>query len=423
MESDRQSEKAIRSKKFYGWYQVIIAWVMAFLLGGTAVNLYFKPILDEFGWSRAELSLAIAVVLVALAILSPFIGKMIDCFGPRLMLLVSILAQVASAAVNGMAGSLWQIYIGRFLYEFKPTHATQVLLNRWFVVFRGRALGIASTGVPLGTLLLSPLAQYLILHWGWRTSLIFWAGVNLVVLLPLLAFIKNRPQDIGLEPDGLELTEDYQKAVSDLPQAKTHDTSGLALSKSAKTVAFWLLSGTQLICGIGCGFIMTHLVIFATDIGYSAMIGAVFMSIIGGANLLGVLAAGHFSDYKKRNRVLSLTHLVRSLSFVTIVIAVLVGGGTLWLLYLAMVLFGIGWFTTAPLAAGLAADLFGYKQMGTILGVVMAFHYVGMAIGALGGGVVFTQTGSYLGVFIVQGCLEFLAAVGAFIIKKPIKLT
>jgi sugar phosphate permease len=216
LDSNQKSENPVRSKRFYGWYLVAIAWVMAILQGGTAFTLYFKPILDEFGWSRASLSLVSAVILVSMAFLSPLIGRLIDRFGPRLMLFVTVLAQTSAAVITGIAGNIGQIYIGRFFTEFKPTHSTQVLINRWFIVFRGRALGIASTGIPLGTLLLSPLTQYLILNWGWRITLFFWAGVSLVVLLPLLIFIKNRPQDIGLVPDGLESTEEHQiEAKSD----------------------------------------------------------------------------------------------------------------------------------------------------------------------------------------------------------------
>jgi sugar phosphate permease len=419
LETNNKSGKVSRLNIFYGWYLVAIAWIMSFLLGGTAVSLYFKPILDEFGWSRAALSLVSAVILLALAVLSPLIGKLIDRFGPRLILLVGVLAQTVSAAVNGLAGNLWHIYVGRFLYEFKPTHGTQVLLNRWFVKYRGRALGIASTGIPLGTLLLSPLAQYLISQWGWRNSLFFWAGVNLVVLLPLMLFVRDRPQEMGLAPDGLRTAAPSLKSSIISRESKSEAYRGFVLSAAMKTAAFWLLCGTQLICGIGCGFMMTHLVIFATDIGYSSMIGAVFLSVVGGGNLIGLLATGYLSDRFRRNRVLSLTHLVRSLSFFIIVIAVLTGSGGLWMIFLAMVLFGLGWFTTAPLAAGLAADLFGYRQMGTILGITFTAHYIGTAIGALGGGVIFTQTGSYLIVFIATGCLECLAAVWAFSIKKP----
>jgi MFS family permease len=87
---------------------------MASLQGGTAINLHFKPILDEFGWSRASLSLVSAVIFLALAIPSPFIGKIIDRFGSHLALFATVLAQTLSATINGLAGNLWQNYIERF---------------------------------------------------------------------------------------------------------------------------------------------------------------------------------------------------------------------------------------------------------------------------------------------------------------------
>jgi MFS family permease len=94
------------------------------------------------------------------------------------------------------------------------------------------------------------------------------------------------------------------------------------------------------------------------------------------------------------------------------------GNGYLWLLYIAMGLFGLGWFTTAPLAAGLIPDLFGYRNMGTILGVILSCHIVGMAVGTYAGGIIYDMTNSYFSFFIIQGILEFLAAVFAFIIRR-----
>ena len=88
------------------------------------------------------------------------------------------------------------------------------------------------------------------------------------------------------------------------------------------------------------------------------------------------------------------------------------------MLYIAIALFGFGWFTTAPLASGLAADLFGQQRMGTILGLILACHIIGMAIGAYAGGITFELTGSYYLFFLLQGILEFLAAVFAFAIKR-----
>jgi MFS family permease len=240
------------------------------------------------------------------------------------------------------------------------------------------------------------------------------------MLIPLMLVLRNKPEEKGLAPDGYypglnSATNLSSRSENKIVTAVLHGESK-TVAQATKTRAFWLLSTTHLICGIGCGLMMTHTVIFATDLGYSAMIGASFLSVQGGVNLVGVLFTGPLSDRIARNRALSLTHLVRGISFVVLVIALLIGGGPLWMLYPAMALFGFGWFTTAPLMAGLAADLFGYLKMGTIIGIVMSFHMVGMAIGTYAGGISFSLTHSYLPVFLIQGILELTAAFCAFVI-------
>ncbi|MBA7701992.1 hypothetical protein ES703_110743 [subsurface metagenome] len=136
---------------------------------------------------------------------------------------------------------------------------------------------------------------------------------------------------------------------------------------------------------------------------------------------MGVLLTGHLSDRYARSKVLALTHLIRSLSFFVAVGFILLSGSPLWMLYLSMALFGFGWFTTSPLTSGLVADLFGDLRMGTIIGVTMSCHTVGMAMGAYAGGITFVLTGSYYSLFLVQGILELLAASLAFAIKRKKK--
>lgn len=412
---------------FYGWYLVVASWVMMFLWPAVAVGIFFKPMLEEFGWDRATLSSVQTVALIAFAVATPFMGQLIDRFGPRAMLFVCVAAQTLAGVVNGVATNIWHLYIGRFVYEIRAIHSTQVLINRWFVKKRGRALGMVAAGIPIGTLILSPISQYLILIWGWRMTMLFWAGVNFVILLPLTLFIRDNPEDKGYGPDG----EPLHKATpvgpspgqkSDALETKAGIKAGISLSQAAKTISLWLLCASHFICGIGCGFMMTHIVIFATDFGYSEMIGASLLSVQGGVNLAGVLLTGYMSDRIARNKVLALTHFIRSISFVTIVIFIFLGGGSLWLLYIAIALFGFGWFTTAPLMAGLVADLFGYLRMGTIMGVALACHIFGMAIGAYAGGVTFELTGSYYSFFRIQGMLELLAAIFAFAIKRQATL-
>jgi MFS family permease len=398
---------------------------MLFLVSAVSVGIFFKPILedDKFHWDRATLSSVYMYASLLFALVTPFLGRLIDRYGPRLMISVSVVTQSLSSALNGLASAMWQIFFARFFYEIKPYQSSQVLINRWFIRQRGKAQGIAATGMPMGALLLSPLSQYLINIWNWRWTMFFWAAVTFVILLPLTLLIRNKPEEKGTDPDGIPisagvLVEPMQTSESSAATTELAKSPGNTLAEAARSGSFWLISATQLICGIGCGFMMTHIVIFATDFNYSEMVGASLLSVQGGLNILGVLLTGHISDKYSRNKVLAWTHFIRSLAFFTAVAFILLGGGSLWILYLAMALFGFGWFTTSPLTSGLVADLFGGLRMGTIIGVMMSCHTVGMALGAYAGGVTFEITGSYYSFFIAQGVLELFAAGFAFAIKR-----
>lgn len=405
-----------KSAIFYGWYIVAGSWMALFLVNAVSVGIFFKPILEEFGWDRATLSLLHTSGLLLFAVVTPFIGRVIDCYGARMMFFICVIAQSVSSTVNGLATGMGHILTGRFLYELKPLQASQVLINRWFIRKRGTAQGIAATGMPIGALVLSPISQYLVLDWGWRPTMFFWAAVTFIILVSLAFLMKNNPEGKGLLPDGEPALPEV-KAEEVGVKVPMPDSTGHTIAQAVKSASFWLVAGTQLICGIGCGFMMTHVVIFATDYGYTEMVGASLLSVQGGLNLLGVLLTGHLSDRYARHRVLALTHAVRSLAFFTAVGFIILAGGPLWMLYAAMVLFGFGWFTTSPLTSGLVADLFGNLRMGTIIGVTMSCHTVGMAVGSYAGGISFDLTGSYYTFFVIQGSLEMLAAGFAFVIR------
>jgi MFS family permease len=254
-------------------------------------------------------------------------------------------------------------------------------------------------------------------------TMFFFAAVTFGVMVPLALIIKNNPADKGYGPDGQSPDGGLPVDPSALnggnalgSQTKVKDVKDI--SEALKDGSFWFLSISHFFCGSGCGIMMTHIVVFPIDIGYSDMVGASLVSAQGFFNLVGLLVTGPLSDKIPRRNVLALCHFFRSLSFVMIVMFIFLGGGPLWLLYVSMALFGFGLFTTAPLAAGLVVDLFGSSRMGTILGMVTSCHILGMAIGAYAGGVIFDSTGSYELVFLIQGPLEFLAAIFALFVKQ-----
>ena len=410
-----------KSRFFYGWYIVAASWVMSFLVGSVSVAVFFKPMLEDFGWDRAVLSSVQSVALIFFTLALPFLGRLIDQFGPRTMIFVSVASQVLSNVINSIATHIWHLCLARFLYGILAHQSTQILINRWFIKRRGTAQGIVASSMPLGTMLLAPISQYLILIWGWRQTMLFWAIVMFFVMLPSALIMRNKPEDMGIGPDGEPLPDAItlnplqlkriEASANPNPQIKGR-FSALVRNKS-----FLLLSISHCICGLGCGFMMTHIVVFATDLGHSAMIATSFLSVQAASCLIGVLVMGWLSDRIMRKNVLALTHFIRSLSFFIILASVFFIDDSLWMLYLAMVFFGFGWFTTAPLAAALVADLFGNSRMGAILGVVLSCHMFGMALGAYAGGAIFELTGSYYFFFLIQGPLELIAALLAFLIR------
>ncbi len=411
---------SVKTGTFYGWYIVIASWMMIFLQYSVSFSIFFKPILEEFKWDRAMLSSVQSIGLLAFTIISPFLGRLIDRVGPRIMIAISAASQIISALLNGIASSIWYLYAARFTYGITVYPPAQVLVSRWFMRLKGTALGIVTSAMPIGTLVLTPISQFLILSWNWRVTMLFWAAVMLVVILPLLLVIRNSPREKGLEPDGEKLRDkELKTSLESTAHARVvpPEEIGHTISQAIKTSGFWLLALTQIACGIGCGFMMTHIVIFATDVGFSDMIGATLVSVQGAFNLIGVIALGYLSDKMVRKNTLALTHLIRSISFAVLIMFTLLASNSLWLLYVAMALFGIGWFTTAPLSTALAADLYGNLRLGTILGMTMGCHMLGMAIGAYMGGAIFDATGSYLLFFIIQCPVEFVAVIFAFFIK------
>ena len=115
MKNNHKTPVTINPPFFYGWYMVAVSWIMLFLVSAVGVGIFFKPILEEFGWDRATLSAIHTFALILFAVASPFLGRFIDRYGPRTMLFVCLATQTISSTINGLATGLWHIFTGRFL--------------------------------------------------------------------------------------------------------------------------------------------------------------------------------------------------------------------------------------------------------------------------------------------------------------------
>src|SRR3954471_1968179 len=194
---------------FYGWVIVAAAFVtMAIGVNArTAFSLLFPPILSEFGWDRGVVAGVFSFGFFVSAFISPFIGRLLDTHGPRLVVEIGAVVLAVGLALATMAHESWQLYLtlgvlagaGGNLLGYGVQ--SQFIPN-WFVRRRGLAIGLAFSGVGLGSVVLLPWLQGFILRAGWRAACWTLAIMVIVVLVPLNLLLRRRPEDIGVEPDG-----------------------------------------------------------------------------------------------------------------------------------------------------------------------------------------------------------------------------
>ncbi len=413
---------ASRGSLHYAW--VVLGAVVVVMLVGSGLRAVFgvfiKPIEAEFGWDRASLSGAAALSLLLLGAVGPLAGWLADRWGPRAVMLASLIMLGAGTVLSSRVMSLWQIYatVGVLMAVGSgglamSTGAT--VAARWFEAQRGLVLGILGGAMSAGQLVVIPLAVWLTLHYGWRQSFL-WLGVVLFAIAMPLAFwlVRDDPSDKGLEPYGAGRAQP-PPGLTAMPSEHR-----VPVGEAMQVPAFWLLAGTFFICGYTSnGLVLTHLVPHAAEHGFSEMNAAQALGIMGAMNILGTVASGWICDRFGRRGPLAFYYGVRGLSL-------------LFLLYVWNVqsldifaaVFGLNYISTVPATTMLTANIFGRYSVGALSGWIYFSHQVGAALGAAAGGWIFQATGSYSWAFISAALLAFLAVPLALAIREvPVSKT
>lgn len=412
-----------RTPFYYGWVIVGVTFTVTIVAYGVwwSFPVFYVAILNEFGWSRAETASIFTVGSIVYGIGSLIAGILVDRFGPRKLLPVAGLILAIGCVVSSMSNQIWHFFIAYGVFLGFGTIAAgyvpcAVTVSNWFVERRATALGIALVGDGLAPLL-AVLTQHLISTFGWQVSYLILAGVTLITIVPLAGiFMRTRPQDLGLEPDGRQrpvVSEQWEKTnrvvqrleVANREWAETEWT----LLRGFKTYRFWLLFGIMLTLGLGMGIIWTHQVVFAIDMGYSETVAAFIFG------LSGIMAAvARFGGFLADRLGRETTFTIATISAILGMLALLTvtNNTQIWLLYCYAVTFGLGLGLISPAYSSAAADLFGGRGFGSILGFVNIGWGVGSGVGAWLGGIIFDQTNSY-SLAIIIGIVLF-AFMGLF---------
>jgi predicted MFS family arabinose efflux permease len=374
-------------------------FLLLFVGGGArfAIGLTFKPMVDDLGWARSDLGLAVAVYMVVSAFATFIAGRMADRWSPRALL--------SGGTVLGGIG------IGLMYFVSAPWHA-MVLYGLVFAVGNGaaslttvgvmvtrvapRRAGLANaaviSGQSVGQLVMIALLAAVLVDIGWR-PVFAWLAAAHVALIPL-AF--------------LTLPRSAQ------PNAASAPPGGVGLRAAARTRQFWLLLAVFGICGLDDFFVSTHVVAFAQDRGVDALFAGNLLALMGLTALAGVLAAGAMSDRTGPRLATAICFAARIAVFGLIAF----DQSALSIAIFALV-YGATFLVTAPLTVLFVRESFGTRHLGALTGLVTMVHQVFGGIGAYGGAIFFDATGSYDAAFVVALVVSVIALALTLMLRSP----
>ncbi len=419
---ENKIEKTLSQKPriFYGYRILVVAFLCVSVFSGCGVgvfSLFVKPLQSDFGWGRGEVMVGFSILFLVMGIASPFIGGLIDRYGVRGVIAAGAFAGGLGLASLNLMQSLWHFYgayviIGISMAAIGQIPASAVVAN-WFRKRRGTAIGIMSTGIGVGILVMAPLIGGLFIpNFGWRASylalaLLMWLLIPLVILV-----VRTKPADMGLYPDGIAAPED---TAGD--EVSSSASGGFSLKMALGTSAFWLIAVTFFISGGSSLGVIQNQVPHLQDIGFSPAMAAMAFTGLGLGSAIGKFVFGWLCDQipVKYACAISLALLVAAtLIFMSVKPAS--PPAIIWLYSIVLGLGAGGWF---PTMAMLVNTNFGLASYGAIFGMITFSQSVGGAIGPLFAGYMYDTTNSYYVAFTVFLILFVVGIIAISVVRHP----
>jgi MFS family permease len=380
---------------YYGW-RVVLAACFGVMAGFGSLFVYtfavfVKPLSAQFGWSREAVSLGFGLAAITLGLISPLLGRWIDRFGPRRIILACM--TVYSCAIISLAllrSHLWQFYVTCIVLGLVGNGAAHLAYSRsistWFQRRLGMALAFVMVGAGLGAMILPVIAQAIISRSGWRAAYLSLGSLALLLGLPLSwrYIVERRGVRRGTAP-------------------VAH--SGLTWQQGLRSFTFWIIVAILFVSSISMNGAITHLSALLTDRGITATDAAICASVLGGSSVLGRIGVGWLLDRFFGARVAFVVNLITAAGIFLLAHASSFSAGCL-----AAALIGIGAGGEAAITPYLLTRYFGLRAFSTLYGLTWTFYAAAGAIGPVILGRAFDLTGSYTSLLIVLAVALALAA-------------
>ena len=409
-----------KSKIHPGWIAVAVTFATLMATAGfrSAPSVLIVPLEDAFGWSRSDVSLAVAINILLFGLVSPFAAALMEKFGIRKVVMLALTTVSFGAFLTIFIQAPWQLIAtwgvivgvgtGSMALVFAATVA-----NRWFVAKRGLVTGILTAAAATGQLIFLPGLSHLALTYGWKSVSITVASFALLVIPFIYLFLRERPADLGLLPYG---------APADWQEPEKSELSAFALAidtlkQSSKRKDFWYLFGSFFVCGLSTsGLIGTHFIPAAHDHGMPTTLAASLLAMVGVFDVIGTVFSGWLTDRYDPRKLLFFYFGLRGLSLFLLpsILFSSIHASTL----VFVIFYGLDWVATVPPTIMLCRAVLGPQRASVVYGWVFVGHQIGGATAAFGAAVLRVNLGDYAAAFYISGLMCIITSYFVLQIAK-----
>lgn len=401
-------------RAYYGWAVVGAAFLASFgevPAFGPILGLFIKPIESELGWSRSAIALGFTIGSASGAIASLAVGRIVDRYGPRWVVGIGGILIVLSLSGLSQIQEPWHFWtlfgIARGSAIAGIDLGASVAIAKWFVRRRGRALGIKGMGLRSGQAALPIFVFSIMSISDWRTAYLALAMLAAVtIVLPSLVYMRRRPEDFGMNPDGDSPTNGTDSDSKD--QIETSWT----LSEARRTKAFWAITFYLICTPFVQGATNLHMVPHFQDRGLSDGLAFTTATLVGVMSTISIIPASFILDRVHVRKGAMIMAVFVGCSMVLLIIAT-----SFWQAVLFSLVYGVAGGMRMIIETKLVADYFGRDHLGAIKGFMAPLRVVS-PIGPLMAGLVFDTTGSYTLVLVGFGCIS-LFMISMMIVAIP----
>ena len=382
-----------------------------------AFSLFVKPLQAEFLWDRSTIMAGFTFLFLSLGISSPFAGKAVDRYGTKMVMVMgSLIAAAGFFSLIAVKSPLY-FYIGYLVIgaggsAMGPISSTAAV-SEWFDKKRGLALGIMSTGIGLGGLIIVPfLGEVVIPDFGWKSAYIVLGSLMCIIAVLAMLVIKTRQRDES--PIKIEKQVDDRLVSSDPPVSASR---GLTLMDALFSSAFWIIAVSFALSQFGITGTLQSQVPYLQDLGFPVATAAKTLGGIGLVSAFSKLFFGWLCDQINPKYAFSISVLFMTGG--TFILLNVTPGSHLSVFWLYALVMGFSAGAWLPAMSMLVSTNFGLLSYGVIFGAVSLVFNVGGAAGPLWAGYLFDTTGSYQWAFIAFIILFLIAIPAMLFVKRP----